>query len=110
MFSAPRLRPQPGPKPDTTLLLKTARQGPAIIHQPQQQQQQQLSYDNSSDAVKRPGMRTGQLPCPVTAGSRSAANGDGGAGQLGKTAGAGTRAGAWLLEAPSGRAKYGRDR
>jgi hypothetical protein len=106
------MRPQPGPKPDTTLLLKSTRNGAAPL------QQQHIGHDSGGGVGKRTGMRrggspaSGQLLSSHVAGGRSADCGDSGAAHLGKAAGegGGPRAGAWLLEAPSGRAKYGRDR
>jgi hypothetical protein len=110
------MRPQPGPKPDTTLLLKSTRHSAAPI----QQQQQHIGHDSGGGVGKKgTGMRSGGSPANdqllsghVTGGGRSADCGDSGAAHLGKAAGegGGPRAGAWLLEAPSGRAKYGRDR
>ncbi len=109
------MRPQPGPKPDTTLLLKSTRHGAAPL---QQQQQQHIGHDSGGGVGKRTGMRhggspaNGQLLSGHVTGGRSADCGDSGAAHLGKAAGEGSgpRVGAWLLEAPSGRAKYGRDR
>ena len=103
------MRPQPGPKPDTTLLLKSARHGVNSIHQ---QQQQQLGHDSGGGGGvgKRPGLRSGSTQSHVTDGRY--ADGDSGAAHPKVVAGSGNnnRAGAWLLESPASRLKYGRDR
>jgi hypothetical protein len=106
------LRPQPGPKPDTTLLLKSVRHG--TIQQPQQhhhqQQIQQLGHDSGGTGIKRAGHRDAAASQLLS--GHVTVDGDSGAAQLKAVAGFGSnnRPGAWLLEAPSGRNKYGRDR